>query len=141
MINSPTPQAAALNLLNRYYRAFNDGDHTGMLALLSGDVVHDTNQGEPENGRAAFGAFLVRMERCYSEQLVDMLLWADETGTRAAAEFTVLGKYLSTDEDLPPATGQTYYLPAGAFFTISGGQIARVPIYYNLNDWLRQIGA
>ena len=139
MIDSPAPQAAALDLLSRYYCAFNDGDQTGMLALLTDDVVHDANQGERENGRAAFGDFLIRMERCYSEQLVDLVLGADETGTRAAAEFTVLGKYQSTADGLPPAIGQTYALPAGAFFFIRGGQIARVTMYYNLSDWLRQI--
>ena len=37
------------------------------------------------------------MHRSYSEQLVDIVLFADETGTRAAAGFTVLGTYQSTD--------------------------------------------
>lgn len=112
-----------------------------MLSLLTDDVVHDTNQGGRETGREAFCAFLERMNRCYAEQLRDMVLWVDETGTRAAAEFTVLGTYQSTDEGLPPATGQSYRLPAGAFFTLREGRIARVSMYYNLTDWLRQIGA
>jgi steroid delta-isomerase-like uncharacterized protein len=71
---------------------------------------------------------------------VDLVLFADPSGTRAAAEFTVLGTYRSTDEGLPAATGQTYELPAGAFFTIQEGRIARVTMYYNLTDWLRQVG-
>ena len=54
---------------------------------------------------------------------------------------TVLGEYLKTDEGLPPAKGQTYRLPGGAFFEIRGGKIARVTNYYNLQDWLRQVGA
>ncbi len=138
---APTPQSAALDLLTRYYAAFNAGDHAGMLDLLTEDVAHDTNQGIRETGRGVFAKFLQRMERCYAEQLTDMVLWADETGTRAAAEFTVLGTYQSTDEGLPPASGQTYRLPAGAFFTLKGGRIARVTMYYNLTDWLRQVGA
>ena len=44
--------------------------------------------------------------------------------------------YLNTDEDLPPAKGQTYVLPAGTFFAIRDGKIARVTTYYNLTDWI-----
>ena len=61
-------------------------------------------------------------------------------GTRAAAEFTVLGTYLNTDEGLPPANGQTYRLPAGAFFELRNGRVARISNYYNLPDWIAQVG-
>jgi steroid delta-isomerase-like uncharacterized protein len=80
------------------------------------------------------------MNRSYREQIVDLVVLTDSSGTRAAAEFTVLGTYLATDEGLPAARGQTYRLPAGAFFDIRDGKIARVTNYYNLQDWLRQIG-
>jgi len=60
-------------------------------------------------------------------------------GHRAAAEFVIHGAYLTTDEGLPPATGQSYVLPVGAFFELQDGQIARVTNHYNLEDWLRQI--
>jgi steroid delta-isomerase-like uncharacterized protein len=60
-------------------------------------------------------------------------------GARAAAEYVVLGTYKATDEGLPPASGQTYRLPGGAFFSIEAGRIARVTNYYNLQDWLRQV--
>ena len=59
---------------------------------------------------------------------------------RAAAEFVVHGKYLATDEGLPEANGQTYLLPAGAYFDLAEGKIARVSVYYNLADWTRQVG-
>jgi len=32
-------------------------------------------------------------------------------------------------------------LPGGAFFTLHEGRIARVSNYYNLEDWLAQVGA
>ncbi len=60
-------------------------------------------------------------------------------GTRAAAEFNVNGTYLNTDTDLPPAQGQKYLLPAGTFFAIRDGKIARVTTYYNLTDWITQV--
>lgn len=55
------------------------------------------------------------MNRCYREELTDMVVMVNEDGTRGAAEFIVNGTYLSTDEGLPEANGQTYRLPAGAF--------------------------
>jgi steroid delta-isomerase-like uncharacterized protein len=51
----------------------------------------------------------------------------------------VLGEYLQTDEGLPPAKGQKYRLPAGAFFEIRDGKVARITNYYNLQDWIAQV--
>lgn len=128
-------------LIENYYAAFNRGDWTAMLDLLSDDVVHDLNQGSRERGREAFRAFLARMDRCYAEQLRDIAVMSLGDGSRAAAEYVVHGRYKVADEGLPPARGQTYVLPGGAFFDIRNGRIARVTNYYNLQDWLAQVGA
>jgi len=133
-------QTDALALLGRYYAAFNAGDHEAMLACLSEDVAHDINQGERQSGRPAFRQFLAHMDRCYRERLEDIVLMASADGARGAAEFTVHGEYLASDEGLPEAKGQTYVLPAGAFFTFRDGLIARVSVYYNLADWTAQVG-
>ncbi len=131
---------AGIDLVTRYYEAFNRGDWDGMTALLTDDVAHDLNQGERQVGRAAFRAFLARMQRSYKEQLRDIELTGNG-GTRVGAEYVVEGAYLATDDGLPTAAGQRYTLPGGAFFELRGGQIARVTNYYNLQDWLRQVGA
>jgi steroid delta-isomerase-like uncharacterized protein len=128
-------------MLQTYYDAFNSGDRETMCSLLTEDVVHDLNQGGSETGIDAFRAFMERMDRCYQETLEDIVIFESADGTRAAAEFNVRGKYLATDDGLPEARGQTYLLPAGAFFTLRDGRIARVTMYYNLQDWLRQVGA
>jgi steroid delta-isomerase-like uncharacterized protein len=128
-------------LIAAYYAAFNKADYDGMVALLTEDVAHDINQGGRETGRTAFRAFLAHMEQCYSEQLKDIVILAEPTGARAAAEFTVHGMYQATDAGLPAAHGQTYVLQAGAFFDVRDGLIARVSNYYNLPEWLRQVGA
>ena len=130
-----------IDLIHRYYAAFNQGDMSVFLALLSDDVAHDINQSVREVGRAAFVAFMQRMNTSYREQIANLTVFATADGTRAAAEFTVLGEYLKTDEGLPEARGQKYILPAGAFFDIKGGKVARISNYYNLQDWLRQVGA
>ena len=134
---------ATQQLLERYYAAFNAGDWNTFLGLLGEDVVHDVNQGARETGRASFARFMERMNTCYSEQIADIVIMSTADGRRAAVEFTVLGTYKQTDEGLPPATGQKYRLPGGAFFDIDvrNGKVARVSNYYNLQDWLKQVGA
>lgn len=131
--------SSAQDVLRAYYAAFNAGDREGMLALLTDDVSHDVNQGGREVGKDAFRAFLERMDGAYEEQLVDLVFLTNEDGTRGAAEFVVLGKYVRTDAGLPEAKGQAYRLPCGAFFELKGGKIARVTNYYNLEDWLVQV--
>ncbi|MFV0295228.1 MAG: ketosteroid isomerase-related protein [Hyphomicrobiaceae bacterium] len=126
-------------LVRRYYDAFNTGDSATMLALVAEDVVHDVNQGMRRPGRDAFKVFLAHMDRCYREQLKDIVIMASADGTRAAAEFNVEGVYLNTDDGLPEARGQPYVLPAGTFFAIEKGQIKRITTYYNLTDWLMQV--
>jgi steroid delta-isomerase-like uncharacterized protein len=130
----------SVETINAYYAAFNRGDAEAMLALLTEDVAHDINQGGRETGKEAFRRFLAHMDRSYREELTDIVVMASPDGTRAAAEFVVNGTYLATDEGLPPAQGQTYRIPAGTFFELKDGQIARVTTYYNLKDWITQVG-
>ena len=129
----------ATEVILAYYAAFNRGDWTGMQALLADDVVHDLNQGPRETGKAAFAAFQQRMARCYREQLRDVVVLASPDGLRAAAEYVVHGEYLDADAGLPPAHGQAYVLPGGAFFELRDGLVTRVTNYYNLEDWLAQV--
>jgi steroid delta-isomerase-like uncharacterized protein len=126
-------------IITSYYEAFNRRDYGSMLALLGDDVAHDINQGQREVGKAAFAAFLAKMDRHYREQVVDLVVMSH--GDRAAAELVIEGEYLHHDEGLPPATGQRYRLPVGAFFSIEGGRISRVTNYYNLADWIAQVRA
>lgn len=129
-----------IDLIRRYYAAFNAGNMPAFLALLTDDVAHDINQGRRDVGKDAFATFMQHMNRCYREQLVDLQVMANDAGDRAAAEFIVLGEYLATDEGLPQAQGQRYRLPAGAFFDVRDGKVARVTNYYNLPDWIAQVG-
>jgi steroid delta-isomerase-like uncharacterized protein len=133
--------SATIALVERYYAAFNAGDMEHVSSRCSAmTLLHDINQGGRETGKAAFRAFMARMNRNYREQLADITVMSSACGQRAAAEFTVLGEYLVTDEGLPPARGQTYRLAAGAFFEVRDGKVARISNYYNLQDWLQQVG-
>ena len=93
----------------------------------------------PGGGTVLSAPFLARMARCYREQLRDIVVMANEAGDRAAAEYVVHGQYLADDEGLPPASGQAYVLPGGAFFDVRDGAITRITNYYNLEDWIAQV--
>ncbi len=127
------------DIIQRYFDAFNRGDVPAMLDCLSDDVAHHVNEGQVRQGKEKFRAFCEHMNRCYREELTDMVIFSAQDGTRAAAEFIVNGTYLQTDEGLPEARGQTYKLPAGSFFSLRDGKITRVVTYYNLADWMRQV--
>lgn len=129
------------DLIARYYTAFNAGDAAGMLACVSDDVEHRVNEGGIRRGRALFAEFCSHMGVSYREELRDIVIFTAQGGTRAAAEFTVQGTYLTTDPGLPEARGQVYTLPAGAFFDVAAGRITRVTTFYNLADWVRQVSA
>jgi steroid delta-isomerase-like uncharacterized protein len=135
---SRTGEAEAL--IRAYYDAFNAFDVERFLSLLTDDVVHDVSQGGREIGKDAFRHFLAHMDRCYGEKASAVAVMVSSDGARAAAEFVIDGVYRKTDEGLPPATGQRYRLPVGAFFEIRNGKIARISNHYNLKDWLRQVG-
>lgn len=130
---------ASESLVRAYYDAFNRGDMPAFLALLTDDVVHDINQGRRESGKMNFAAFMERMNGAYRERLADIVVMTEPTGRRASAEFVVHGEYLRSDAGLPEARGQKYELPAGAFFEIRDGKVARVTNYYNLENWIAQV--
>lgn len=134
-------RAEAMALIGRYYAAFNAGDAAGMLDCVAEDVEHRVNEGGVRRGRAKFAEFCSHMGVSYREELRDMVIFASDDGARGAAEFVVHGEYLQTDPGLPEARGQRYVLPAGGFFDIKDGKIARVTTFYNLNDWVAQVSA
>ena len=129
----------ATEIIRAYYDAFNRRDMDAFFALLTDDVIHDVNQGQREIGKEAFRHFMGDMNAAYKEELHDMVIFTNEDGTRAAAEFQLTGTYTETSQGFPEARGQTYDLLVGAFFEIRDGRIARVTNYYNVNDWLRQV--
>ena len=78
---------SSLSLIESYYAAFNSGDREALLAMLDEDVSHEINESGVETGREAFRAFLQRMDRCDRETVEELVVFADASGTRAAAEF------------------------------------------------------
>ncbi len=112
-----------------------------MLACLTDDVAHDINQGGRETGKAAFRKFLAHMERTYAERLEDIVLMVDERYARRGWNSSSTASIFVDEDGLPPATGQRCVLPAGGFFDFEDGLISRVTVYYNLADWIAQVGS
>ena len=131
----------ARNTVTAYYAAFNAENPAGMLACVTENIEHRVNEGGIRLGAAKFAEFCAHMGVSYREQLRDIEIFVNETGTRAAAEFTVHGEYLKSDPGLPEAKGQKYILPAGSFFDLQDGKISRITTFYNLNDWIAQVSA
>jgi steroid delta-isomerase-like uncharacterized protein len=119
------------DLINSYYQAFNAGDMNAFLNLLDENVIHDINQGGCQTGKDAFKKFMDHM----------IVIMTSSDGKYASAKFQVEGTYLATDTGFPAAKQQKYALPAGSFFDVANGKITRVTTYYNLPEWLKQVGA
>ncbi len=126
--------------IEAYFAAFNGGDTAAMLEMVDEQVAHHVNQGGVRQGKALFEEFNTHMTRCYRETLEDIVVFEAAVPGRVAAEFIVSGEYLATDEGLPEASGQRYRLPAASFFELRDGRITRITTYYNLPEWIRQVG-
>jgi steroid delta-isomerase-like uncharacterized protein len=129
----------ALDIVKRYYAYFNQKNWEGMLSLLHPEVRHEPNQSEVRIGNEKFTEFMQKMDETYEETLTNMVFFTSSDDTRIAAEFVVNGVYKQTEEGLPPAHGQTYILPAGAFLEVKAGKITRVTTYYNLPLWIKLV--
>jgi steroid delta-isomerase-like uncharacterized protein len=127
-------------IISQYYESFNRKDMDSFLVLLDDYVIHNINQGASEAGKKMFADFMKRMLRCYQETIKDIVIMVSEDGKRAAAEYRVVGSYITSDTGLPEAKGQKYELAGGGFFSLKNNKITRVTTYYNEKDWLQQIG-
>lgn len=125
------------SLITAYFEAFNRHDLEAQLATLHPEVRHDLNEGGTEIGIEKFRAFKTHMDACYREQIEELVVMSCED--RGAAEFIVSGVYLANDGDLAEARGQSYRIPAAAFFELRNGKLGRVTSYYNLKGWLEAV--
>jgi len=129
----------ALDIVKQYYAYFNQKNWEGMLSLLDSQVRHEPNQGNVRIGNEKFTEFMQTMDESYEETLTDLVFFSSSDDTRVAAEFMVNGVYKQAEEGMPPAYGQTYILPAGAFLEVKEGKITRVTTYYNLPLWIKLV--
>jgi len=132
-------RTATTSLLQRCFDAFNAGDHDLLLECVADDVALDLNRGRREIGKDKLRWFLALRMRHFEDRVADIAVMTDEGGGRAAAEFTLRGRYVATAEGLPPASGQTYSAPAGMFLEIDDGLITRASVQLDLDDFVARL--
>jgi steroid delta-isomerase-like uncharacterized protein len=130
---------SSIEIVEKYYEAFNLQNWEQMLDLVHPDIMHEPNQGESRIGKEAFIAFMADMDRCYTEELKDIVLFSSKYPDKIAASFMVHGIYKQGDEGFPEAKGQAYILPAAAFLEVKDGLISKVTTYYNLQQWIKLV--
>lgn len=128
-----------LNIVKTYYTHFNNRNWQGMLDIVSDDIAHYPNEGDPRHGKELFTQFLQKMDTAYSEKLTGMIFYTADDPSKIAVQFTVNGIYKIAEDGLPPAHGQPYVLPAAAFLEVSDGKIRSVTTYYNLHEWIEKV--
>ena len=129
----------SVQLIETYYKHFNDLQFDKMISLLDENVVHEVNEGAPQVGRETFAKFMGVMDLHYQEQVKDLHVFSTRDPQRFAAEFYIDGVYIKTQEGLPPARHQKYFIRVGAFFEVKNNMITRVTNHYNLAHWIKAV--
>ncbi len=124
-----------------YYNAFNNKAWSRMAGLVHPDVLHFPNNNSLRTGRSAFLEYVQSNARRYDEWLTSFTYFANEAERKIAIEYVVNGKYIGNAPGFPPAHGQSYVLPGGAFFDVKDKLIYRISTYYNSHDWLDQVSS
>jgi steroid delta-isomerase-like uncharacterized protein len=129
--------------MQRYLDAWNARDVDGVLGFMSEDVVlADLPLGEQVQGQAAAREFVARIMSAYSSdfrrQLGRLVL---DDGTTYAFEFKETGTNdLSAPGSRFPATGRPFELSVVSIGRLRGGRIVEHKDYWDLTDYLRQVG-
>ncbi len=129
----------SVQLIETYYKHFNDLQFDKMVSLLDDNVVHEVNEGQPQVGLETFKKFMGVMDEHYQEQVKELHVFSTKDPQRFAAEFYIDGVYKKTQEGLPVAKNQKYYIRVGAFFEVKNNKIVRVTNHYNLAHWIKAV--
>ena len=96
------------------------------MGLVSDDVVLDCHPQHREWGLEALDALLNRCQNAFREHVFEIEIMTNVDGTRAAAEYTVLGVPIGEDSQEVEETPQSYRFSGGLFFEIRDARIARL---------------
>lgn len=124
-------------IVDRFLDALSAHDDEAALACLDDDVARDVEGGGREIGREKFRWYLGLRARWFDERIADRVVMAE--GVHAAAEVTLKGTYLSPPDGWPPASGQSYSLPAVFVFEIDDGLISRFTLYRDVARWQAEL--
>lgn len=121
------------SLLRRCFDAFNASDHAAILASVSEEVALDIGYGPRETGRDKLRRLLAERAGHFEDRAGDLAIMTDESGVRAAAEFTLRGRYVATAPGFAPASGQSYSVPASILVEVDDGLITRASLHVDMD--------
>lgn len=133
-------RSKTIDTLKRLFVALNAGDRDAVLSCMSGEVLFDTFEGVREIGRESVRRVLAERASVYRESFRDLVLMTEDSGRRAAAEFTLRGFYQKQANGMPEASGQAFSVPGGAFFDMEDdGRVLRASFVLNAAELVRQL--
>lgn len=127
------------DLIKKYYDSILSQNLPEFLGLLTLDVVHEINQGSTEIGKEKFKTFMTEQFSHGNIKIDDLIILTSADGKYATARFICSGNYSKPIEGFGPAKNQYWKIPVVSFFKINNGKISHVAVYYNKNDWMKQI--
>lgn len=126
-------------LIGEYYHAILDQDLDQFIGLLSGDVVHEINEGKMETGKDKFKTFMEEQFSHGKIKIKDLIILTSPEGQYAMTRFICSGQYDKNIKGFPAAKGQKWEIPVVSYFKVENDKINHVAVYYNLNSWINQI--
>jgi steroid delta-isomerase-like uncharacterized protein len=128
------------NWPQQYIEAWNSHNADRVLSFMAPEALYvDTTLGERLNGHDAIRHFIDSMAETLSTDYRFELTNAFFTDTDYAAEWDMLGTHDRSDGRLP-VTGKQFRIHGVSIGKLRGGKIAENRDYWNMVDFLTQIG-
>ncbi|MBW3096058.1 nuclear transport factor 2 family protein [Pseudohoeflea coraliihabitans] len=128
-----------IDLISRFLAAYSARNIDDMLDCFGEDAALDITNSERVIGRRQIRFALAERLKQFEERVGDIVIMTTENGSRAAAEFTLRGRYRSDADELPPASGQDYALAAGVFCEAEDAGLSRLSLRFNPVELRRQV--
>lgn len=126
-------------LVKSYYQAILNQDLEQFMSLLSENVVHAINQGATEIGKSKFKLFMQEQFSHGDVEIENLQILSSEDAQTAMVHYICKGRYLKDIPGFPPAKDQAWSLPVMTYFEVKNNFLSHVAVYYNLQDWIRQV--
>ena len=126
---------------DEYVKAWNTHDGRAVAACMTSDAVYaDPPIGGLNQGRDAIAAWVDSIVPTFSSDYTFESVSFIQSGDRYAAEWVTRGTHDGSSPELP-ATGRQFAIHGVSFGELEDGRIRRNTDYWNMVEFLVQIGA
>lgn len=129
----------SIEVVKKYYEAFNNKNANAIVDLCDPDVANDLNQGDTQIGKKNLKIFLETAWAHFDEKVSNIIYMSNHDQTKIATEYLVQGVYYKTKPGLFEANNQNYEICPATIFTIKNGKIIRMTRYYNAKKWFEMV--